>query len=134
MDSSQVMEAVCYLLLGRLADWDAAKKVLSDSDLMRKLISYDKDNIPPRTMAAVNKYYNDPEFVPDVVGRVSAAAKSLCLWVRALKVYDDVIKVVVPKKIALAEQRAVLDRETATLKKIEDQLAEVVAKVNKLQA
>eukprot|EP00966_Prymnesium_polylepis_P319810 7376235-Prymnesium_polylepis.1 len=130
----KVMEAVCFLLLGRLAGWDDAKKVLSDPDLMRKLITYDKDNIPPRTIAAVTKYYNDPEFVPEVVVRVSTAAKSLCLWCRALKTYDDVLKVVVPKKNALAEQRGVLEKEMSALKQIEDQLAEVVAKVNKLQA
>ncbi|KAL1511811.1 hypothetical protein AB1Y20_005097 [Prymnesium parvum] len=129
----KVMEAVCFLLLGRLADWDAAKKVLSDPDLMRKLISYDKDNIPPHTIAAIKNYYNDPEFVPEVVQRVSTAAKSLCLWCRALKVYDDVMKEVIPKKATLAEQQVMLEREMATLQKIEDHLAEVVARVNRLE-
>ena len=42
------MEAV-NILLGEKPDWDQAKKVLSDTRFMERLMKYDKDNIPPAT-------------------------------------------------------------------------------------
>ena len=47
------------------------------------------------------------------VERQSVAARSLCLWVRAMKVYDEVAKVVEPKKAVLAESMAKLQAEQA---------------------
>ena len=43
----KVMEAVC-VMLERKKDWDSAKKVLGDPQLMEKLVEYDKDHIPPK--------------------------------------------------------------------------------------
>ncbi len=42
------MEAVC-ILKGEKPDWDTAKKVLSDTNFMKSLEEFDKDNIPVRT-------------------------------------------------------------------------------------
>lgn len=41
------MEAVCILKQEK-PDWDTAKKLLSDSNFMRSLEEFDKDNIPVR--------------------------------------------------------------------------------------
>ena len=30
----------------------------------------------------INKYTSEPEFTPEAVGKVSGAARGLCLWVR----------------------------------------------------
>ena len=30
----------------------------------------------------INKYTTDPEFSPEAVGKVSGAARGLCVWVR----------------------------------------------------
>ena len=62
------------------------------------------------------------------------AAKSLCMWVRAMKVYDEVAKVVEPKKLILAESMAKLQEEQGKLKAVQDELAAVIAKVDELQA
>eukprot|EP00966_Prymnesium_polylepis_P177035 4100056-Prymnesium_polylepis.1 len=128
-----VMEAVC-ILLGAKPDWDSAKKVLSDTQFMNRLVNYDKDNIPPKVVKQIIKYYDNPEFIPETVERQSFAAKSLCMWVRAMKVYDEVAKVVEPKKMQLAEATATLEKEQATLKAVQDELAAVIAKVEQLQA
>jgi dynein heavy chain len=129
----KVLEAVC-ILLGSAPDWDTAKKVMSDTGFLQRLKDYDKDNIPPATIKKILKYYNDEEFEPDKVQKVSSAAKSLCMWVRAMKVYDEVAKVVEPKKLVLAESMATLQAEQVKLKKVQDALAEVIAKVENLQA
>lgn len=43
------------------------------------------------------------QFTPAVVEKVSKAAKSLCMWVRAMDVYSEVYKQVAPKKQKLQE-------------------------------
>eukprot|EP00961_Rhodomonas_salina_P066535 893830-Rhodomonas_salina.1 len=72
------MEAVC-VLLGHKADWDAAKKLLGMSDFMEQLITYDKDNMDPKRVKLLQKYTSLPEFTPENVGKVSGAAKGLCM-------------------------------------------------------
>ena len=129
----KVMECVC-ILLGSKPDWDSAKKVLGDSNLLERLENFDKDNIPPRVVREISRYYEEPDFVPEVVEKVSLACRSLCLWCRAMKVYNDMAQVVEPKRMALADARASLSVEQEKLAAVEAQLAEVVAKVDALQA
>ena len=128
----KVMEAVC-ILLGAKPDWDSAKKVLGDTQFLQKLMDYDKDNIAPAAIKKILAYYDDPEFQPEVVAKVSKAATSLCMWVRAMKVYDEVAKVVEPKRQALASSTAMLEAEKAKLKKVQDELSAVIANVEQLQ-
>lgn len=117
------LEAVC-ILLNTKPDWGEAKKLLSQMDFMDVLKAYDKDNIPKKTVQKVMKYYNDPRFLPELVEKQSSAAMCLCMWVRAMVVYDKVAKNIEPKK--------------AALKEAEDQLATVMSelsvKKNALQA
>lgn len=37
----------------------------------------------------IGAYCAQPDFQPDIIGRVSLAAKSLCMWVRAMEVGGD---------------------------------------------
>ena len=53
---------------------------------------------------------------------------------RRAQVYDEVAKVVEPKKEALARSTAQLEEEQAKLKGVRDELAMVIAKVEELQA
>ena len=128
----KVMECVC-VLLGAKTDWDSAKKVLGDSQFMNRLLNYDKDNIDKKIIKQVIKYYDNPDFTPEVVERVSTAARPLCMWCRAMKVYDEVAKVVEPKKELLAKNTARLETGQGKLKGVRDELAAVVSKVEDLQ-
>ena len=125
------MECVC-LLLDVPTSWDSAKKVLGDTQFMQKLINYDKDNMDRKIVKKMLKYYDDPEFTPENVQRVSNAAKSLCMWCRAMKVYDDVAQVVEPKRLVLAENKAKLEEMESKLAKVQANLKEVVDKVETL--
>ena len=57
----------------------------------------------------------NPEFDPSLVKNASKACEGICKWVRALDIYDRVIKVVAPKKIKLAEAEAELDVQMQNL-------------------
>merc|ERR1719399_310316 len=126
------MEAV-NILLGEKPDWDSAKRVLNDSAFLDKLRNYDKDNIPGPALKKLAKFVIRDEYQPDVVGRQSSAAKSLCMWTHAMDTYSKVAKEVAPKKAALAEMNEQLAIANASLQSKRDALQAVLDKVAALQ-
>lgn len=78
--------------------WAEAKRQLGDANFIKSLVNFDKDNISEKTLKRIGQFCSKPDFKPDVVGRVSFAAKSLCMWVRAMEVYGRIFRVVEPKK------------------------------------
>jgi dynein heavy chain len=97
------------------------------------LVKFDKDNIAPKKIKKVSKYTKKETFAVEAVGKVSVAAKSLCMWVHAMVIYDRVAKTVGPKKALLASKKAELNEAMALLKEKQDTLAEVIAKVASLK-
>jgi dynein heavy chain len=65
-----------------------AKRVLSDTNFMRSLEEFNKDNIPDSVIHKLRKYIDDPQYQPDIVAKQSRAAMSLCMWTRAMDVYN----------------------------------------------
>ncbi|XP_015588713.1 dynein heavy chain 3, axonemal [Cephus cinctus] len=156
-----VMEAVCVLKgikpervqdpgTGNNYDdyWPASIKILGDMKFLEGLKTFDKDNIPPANMKKIReKFMNDRSFDPDVIKKVSTACEGLCRWVRAMEVYDRVIKVVAPKKAMLAEaegelaaqmetlnaKRALLQEVTDKLQSLNDEFAECMREKKKLE-
>lgn len=56
--------------------------------------SYDKDDIPAKTMAEIRKkYVTDTRFTPEAAEKASKAAAGMCKWVYAMETYDRVAKV-----------------------------------------
>jgi len=127
-----VLEAVC-ILLGAKPDWPTAKALLGDSNFLRNLYNYDKDNIPELKLKKVKPYIDNPEFQPDEVLKVSKACRSMCLWVRAIDIYARVFKEVEPKKAKLRQAEEELKVVMSELKVKQDKLAEVEAQIRELQ-
>lgn len=71
-------------------------------------------------------------FDPSVIKTVSTACEGLCKWVRAMEVYDRVIKIVAPKKAKLAEAEGELELQMRTLNEKRAQLQEVSDKLQAL--
>ncbi|XP_066246402.1 dynein axonemal heavy chain 3 [Euwallacea similis] len=141
-----VMEAVCVmkqikperkpdLTAGRMVEdyWGPSVKLLGDMKFLEHLKSYDKDNIPVPVMKKIReRYMTDREFNPERIKLVSTACEGLCKWVRAMEVYDRVIKIVAPKKARLAEAEAELALQMDTLNEKRAQLQEVSDKLQAL--
>lgn len=62
--------------------------MLGDVNFMRSLEDFDKDNIPDAVIKKLRRYIDDPNYQPDVVAKQSKAAMSLCMWTRAMDVYN----------------------------------------------
>jgi hypothetical protein len=54
-----------------------------------------------RVSKALKRVVTDPAFTPELVGKQSKAAMSMCMWVRAMDTYCTVFNVVEPKRRAL---------------------------------
>ncbi|KAF0700736.1 Aste57867_8791 [Aphanomyces stellatus] len=111
--------------------WGPSVKMLSDSTFILQLKKFDKDNLDPKIMkVVVSKYIADETFSPEKAEKASKAAAGLCKWVHAMALYDNVSKVVAPKREALAlaekqlqETMASLNEKLSRLKEVEDGLA-----------
>nr|CAD7398221.1 unnamed protein product [Timema cristinae] len=139
-----VMEAVCVMKgikpdrkpdpggRGYIEDyWGPSLKMLADFKFLDTLRTFDKDNIPVAIMKRIrDKYIPDRDFDPDVIKNVSMACEGLCKWVRAMEVYDRVIKIVAPKKAKLAEAEAELALQ---MDKLNEKRAQLQAVTDKLQ-
>jgi len=141
-----VMEAICVLrgvkpdrvqdpATGQMVDdyWPASIRLLGDIKFLDHLKNFDKDNIPPAYMKRIrDKFINDRSFQPEAIKKVSTACEGLCKWVRAMEVYDRVIKVVAPKRVMLAEAEAALAEQMEMLNAKRNLLQEVTQKLQSL--
>ena len=127
-----VMQAV-MVLFGKPIDWPSAKKVLSESNFLQQIKTFDKDHVSVSTSNKVKKFVDMPEFKPEKVKAVSGAAAALCVWVHAIYIYANVAKEVAPKRQRLKEASESLGVKQAALKEAQDALAVVVAKLASLQ-
>ncbi|XP_046403326.1 dynein axonemal heavy chain 7 [Ischnura elegans] len=143
-----VMEAVCILKetkpdripdpsgSGKMVEdfWGPSKRILGDIKFLDGLIHFDKDNIPPKVMKQLSeRILNDPEFDPHKIKSASTAAEGLCKWVIAISKYDKVVKVVAPKKEALAAAEATCREAEAELELKRQTLRDVQAKLADLE-
>ncbi|WIA33430.1 hypothetical protein OEZ86_006562 [Tetradesmus obliquus] len=120
-------------VLKRPATWEESKKQLGDANFMMKLLNYDKDNMDDALLKKINKFTVNADFTPDSVGKVSLAAKGMCMWVCAMEVYGTVAKDVGPKRARLKAAQENLARKQAALASAQEQLALVLAKVKSLR-
>uniref|UniRef100_A0A7M4FAQ3 Dynein axonemal heavy chain 6 n=1 Tax=Crocodylus porosus TaxID=8502 RepID=A0A7M4FAQ3_CROPO len=127
-----VMESICILLNAK-PDWATAKQLLGDSNFLKKLLEYDKENIKPQILLKLQKYINNPDFVPEKVEKVSKACRSMCMWVRAMDLYSRVVKEVEPKRQKFNAAKAELDATMATLREKQRKLRQVEEQIQALQ-
>ncbi|XP_066944541.1 dynein axonemal heavy chain 3-like [Macrobrachium rosenbergii] len=142
-----VMEAVCVMLevkperkpdpsgSGKMIEdfWAPSQKLLGDMKFLQNLLDYDKEHIPTKIITLVrNKFYSHPDFDPKKIRMVSMACEGLCRWVRAMVVYDQVIKIVAPKKQALEAANHELALQNEKLEEKRKELREVTDKLQAL--
>ncbi|XP_069857585.1 dynein axonemal heavy chain 2 isoform X2 [Dipodomys merriami] len=127
-----VMQAV-MILRGNEPTWAEAKRQLGEQNFIKSLIYFDKDNISDKVLKKIGAYCAQPDFQPDIIGRVSLAAKSLCMWVRAMELYGRLYRVVEPKRIRMNVALAQLQEKQAALAEAQEKLREVAEKLEMLK-
>ncbi|XP_056602033.1 dynein axonemal heavy chain 2 isoform X3 [Triplophysa dalaica] len=127
-----VMQAV-MILRGCEPTWAEAKRQLGEGNFIKQLVNFDKDNISDRVLKTIGHYCTQPDFQPEIIGRVSLAAKSLCMWVRAMEVYGRIYRVVEPKRARLHGAMTQLAEKQASMAEAQGKLREVGDKLDELK-
>ena len=120
------------VLFKKPTDWKTAKGVIGDPSFLHNVKSYDKDNVNDATIKKLGKYIKDPGFTPEAITKVSRAAGALCVWCHAINIYSTVFRDVAPKRERLKKSQNTLMIKQKALKAAEDELAIVIAKLDKL--
>eukprot|EP00742_Colponemidia_sp_Colp-10_P005056 GILJ01005402.1.p1 GENE.GILJ01005402.1~~GILJ01005402.1.p1 ORF type:complete len:2699 (+),score=503.77 GILJ01005402.1:46-8097(+) len=127
-----VVEAV-LILLGERSDWENAKRVLQDVAFMKRLVEIDKDNIPKPALKRIQTYVEHPDFNPLKVEQVSKAARSLCMWVRAIDTYCAISVELEPKREKLKEMSEALQTADSKLKEKQELLKNIEIQIEDLR-
>jgi len=69
-DVATVMSAV-MIILGKDTSWAAVKKELADSQFVKKIMEFDKENIPAAILKKVERYTKMENFQPAYVSKIS---------------------------------------------------------------
>lgn len=124
-----------------------------EANFIKTLVHFDKDNISDRVLKKIGQYCRMSDFQPEIIGKVSLAAKSLCMWVRAMEVlhgpnispqgvgaggstshqwllplfqvYGRIYRVVEPKRMQLNTAKAQLEEKQTALAEAQSKLREV---------
>eukprot|EP01065_Artemidia_motanka_P030559 TRINITY_DN365_c0_g2_i2.p1 TRINITY_DN365_c0_g2~~TRINITY_DN365_c0_g2_i2.p1 ORF type:complete len:4684 (+),score=1932.48 TRINITY_DN365_c0_g2_i2:111-14162(+) len=114
-------------------DWGDSKKMMANvAGWMRDLIQFDYNNIPQPCIDAIQLYIQDPAFNPQAIRAKSQAAAGLCAWVVNMNKYHSIRCEVRPKEEKLAEAQDRLQRSKQELKKVQDRVADLNEKCQKL--
>ncbi len=93
---------------------------------LESLVNYDKENIHPNIIVALEPYLKDKEFDPEFIRSKSAAAAGLCSWVINIVRFYEVYCDVEPKRRALDEANAELAEAQDTLEKVKAKVSGLV--------
>jgi dynein heavy chain len=128
----KVMEAVMVLKKCE-PTWDESKRQLGNPNFIKQLINYDKENMSDKILKKTSQYCADENFNPEIVGRVSLASKSLCMWVKAMETYGHIYRQVAPKKEKLKAAQDQLEKKQKSLKEAKAKLQEIQDKLAQLE-
>lgn len=77
----------------------AKKTVLKDpTKFLNDMMTYDKENIPEKTVKAVKAIVESPTFSLDDVRKANSAMEGICKWAIAMMKYYDLLKIVNPMR------------------------------------
>ena len=120
-------------VLKRPTTWEEAKKQLGDSGFLDRLLKFDKDALVDNLLSKMAKFVNNPDYQPEVIGKVSNAAKGLCKWVHAMYSYGNVAREIAPKRLTLKRAQDELRMKQEALAVTQADLADVMQKVADLK-
>ncbi|TKS69390.1 Dynein heavy chain 2, axonemal [Collichthys lucidus] len=127
-----VMAAV-MILQCREPTWAEAKRHLGEPNFIKSVINFDKDNISDCVLKKIRWYCGQADFQPDIIGKVSLPAKSLCMWVRAIEIYGRIYKSVKHKRDHLNGAMAQLAEKQSALAETQNKLQEMRNKLDRLK-
>ncbi|CAK9799022.1 Dynein beta chain, ciliary [Anthophora plagiata] len=128
---AMVVQAVLVLFAARGQipkdrSWKACKAMMGSVDtFLSQLRNYEKENIHPEIVKAIQPYINNKDFDPEIIYSKSQAAAGLCSWVRNIMVFHQINETVKPLRAALAQANAELKAAMDHLNALRTRLTEL---------
>ena len=97
------------------------------------MIDFDKENIPEATVKRVNAILLSEDFTLEKVKSASNALVAIHKWVSAMMQYHELLKIVNPKRLKVAEMNEKLAIVRANLIEKRKKLKEVEEKIESLE-
>ena len=120
--------------------WQLCQKLMGNPEVfMNYLKDYQgaidegKINLVPN-FTAIRETLARDDFTPEVISGVAKAAGGVCIWVRNITMYYDVVTTVEPKKAKVAEMKIKLAEANEKKETMEAKVAELQAKLAVLVA
>lgn len=105
--------------------WEPCKKNILTATLLKTLQNYNKDNIADSLIEEITPILNEENYSEAKLINASKAAYGISKWCRAIVGYHGAMKVVVPKKVELAQAK----ESSAAAQKVWDAAKERLAAV-----
>ena len=90
--------------------WEEGKLLLNRNNFYKDLEFYNMTGMPDAIFDALRGFYDNPSFRADIVKDGSMAARSLCLWVRAVYEFCSVHRALEPKRQQLQRAEQELEK------------------------
>ena len=122
-----VMEVICILAEVDLG-WKSSVQLLSDPTFINRISSKynDTNHVAQEIMSRIKPYVeSNPNFQESEVGRVSVAAKSLCLWATALYNYEVTYQAIQPDAKQIEAKKKVVKKDKDLLEKRRSDIQEL---------
>lgn len=78
-------------VLGQEPSWANAKRLMADPNFKDKLRYVNPEIIPIKVIRDLGGYMKHPDFTPEKMSNISVAAGVMCLWVRAITTYAQIL-------------------------------------------
>jgi dynein heavy chain len=99
-----------------------AQKIMNDSSMLLKLFSKIVNIYFMYQIKALKEYFKDPKLTIDELMNISTAGAGLLRWVLAMMNYNNIAKVVQPKRLAVATAEKNLKNAMNELEKIQEEV------------
>lgn len=119
---------------GRKIDdyWTSARRcLLSDGCLIRKMLEFDKDNIPQYTIKKLAPILENDDFSPERLKIFSVFCTAICVWIRSIVTYHHLACRARPTMDCLAEREKEIDQLSYHQKVIDGLRSDLMVRVNK---
>lgn len=133
--AAAVLVLFCKGKVPKDRSWKECKLMMGKVDqFLNDLVYYDKENIHPEIVKAIQPYVNNPEFSSEKIMSKSIAAAGLCAWVVNIVKFYSVYVVVEPKRKALAKATGELSDAREKLRELKEKLGVLQQKLSTLKA
>ena len=113
--------------------WKFAVPTMNRPDFLSSLLGFDKDRVNDEDVELLFPYLAAEDFTYEAAKKASGNVAGLCVWIKAMKTYTEIAKVVKPKMQELRVAEGKLANANKRLAKAQEELDACQADLDRMQ-